>query len=134
MPDGASETDAPPRGTVAGAAEGEGERSIAGAGANFPRPMTQRTKPAETFDEKLSQGALAYNTAGYLDITGPLDLAVFRAAAAALMAEAECVRTRFFEVPPCPDASQHPWQVALRSLHIDLEEVREQFARGRFTV
>ncbi len=49
------------------------------------------------FDEKVSGGSLAYNTAGYLDIHGPLDVEVFRAAVSRLIDEAECTRARFVE-------------------------------------
>ncbi|MEU0743780.1 amino acid adenylation domain-containing protein [Streptomyces sp. NPDC006134] len=47
------------------------------------------------FDEQLSGAGLAYNTAGYLDIRGPLDAALFRRAAARLADEAHCMRSRF---------------------------------------
>ncbi|MFB9449592.1 amino acid adenylation domain-containing protein [Dactylosporangium vinaceum] len=47
------------------------------------------------FDEQASGGSRAYNTAGYLEIRGPLDHAAFTAAAARLAEEAECMRTRF---------------------------------------
>ncbi|MFE0171831.1 amino acid adenylation domain-containing protein [Streptomyces sp. NPDC059002] len=47
------------------------------------------------FDEKLSGGSHAYNTAGYLDITGPLDPDLLRLAARRLVDEAECLRSRF---------------------------------------
>ncbi|MGW7446189.1 amino acid adenylation domain-containing protein [Kitasatospora sp. NPDC054795] len=49
------------------------------------------------FDEKLSGGGSAYNTAGYLDIRGPLDVALFRRAARQLVEEAECTRIRVRE-------------------------------------
>ncbi|MFB6613131.1 amino acid adenylation domain-containing protein [Streptomyces sp. NPDC056367] len=49
------------------------------------------------FDEQLSGGGFAYNTAGYLDIRGPLDTALFREAARLLAEEAECMRARFLE-------------------------------------
>ena len=47
------------------------------------------------FDEQASGGSRAYNTAGYLEIRGPLDHTAFAAAAARLAEEAECMRTRF---------------------------------------
>ncbi|WP_103349349.1 non-ribosomal peptide synthetase [Amycolatopsis sp. CA-128772] len=50
------------------------------------------------YDEQLSGGGLAYAMADYLDITGPLDVDVFRAALRALADEAECFRARFVEV------------------------------------
>lgn len=46
------------------------------------------------FDEMLSGGSSAYNTAGYLDITGDLDPDLLRRAAHRLAEEAECMRTR----------------------------------------
>ncbi|MFD5886499.1 amino acid adenylation domain-containing protein [Streptomyces sp. NPDC060334] len=49
------------------------------------------------YDEQLSGTSLAYNTAGYLDIRGPLDDALFREATRLLAEEAECMRTRFLE-------------------------------------
>ncbi|WP_329182056.1 amino acid adenylation domain-containing protein (plasmid) [Streptomyces decoyicus] len=49
------------------------------------------------FDEKLSGGSHAYNTAGYLDITGPLDPDLLRQAAHRLVDEAQCMRSRFTE-------------------------------------
>ncbi|MFG3107536.1 amino acid adenylation domain-containing protein [Streptomyces tendae] len=49
------------------------------------------------FDEQLSGAGLAYNTAGYLDIRGPLDAALFRRAAARLADEAHCMRSRFVD-------------------------------------
>ncbi|MEU9101662.1 amino acid adenylation domain-containing protein [Streptomyces sp. NPDC048361] len=50
------------------------------------------------FDEKLSGGGAAYNTAIYWDIRGPLDPEVFRAALERLVEESECLRARFTEV------------------------------------
>ncbi|MGW5746880.1 amino acid adenylation domain-containing protein, partial [Amycolatopsis sp. NPDC003861] len=50
------------------------------------------------YDEQLSGGGLAYAMADYLDITGPLDVGVFRTALRALADEAECFRARFVEV------------------------------------
>ncbi|WP_086838998.1 non-ribosomal peptide synthetase [Amycolatopsis kentuckyensis] len=50
------------------------------------------------YDEQLSGGGLAYAMADYLDITGPLDVDVFRSALRALADEAECFRARFVEV------------------------------------
>ncbi|MEU7482643.1 amino acid adenylation domain-containing protein, partial [Streptomyces sp. NPDC042319] len=50
------------------------------------------------FDEKLSGGGASYNTAIYWDIRGPLDRDLFRAALTRLVAESECLRTRFTEV------------------------------------
>ncbi|MGW4058298.1 amino acid adenylation domain-containing protein [Amycolatopsis sp. NPDC004747] len=50
------------------------------------------------YDEQLSGGGLAYAMADYLDITGPLDVEVFRTALRALADEAECFRARFVEV------------------------------------
>ncbi|MGW0845437.1 amino acid adenylation domain-containing protein [Streptomyces sp. NPDC002787] len=49
------------------------------------------------FDEQLSGAGLAYNTAGYLDIRGPLDATLFRQAAARLADEAQCMRSRFVD-------------------------------------
>ncbi|MFJ8860113.1 amino acid adenylation domain-containing protein [Streptomyces sp. NPDC102451] len=49
------------------------------------------------FDEMLSGGSRAYNTAGYLDITGDLDADLLRRAAHRLVEEAECMRSRFVE-------------------------------------
>jgi amino acid adenylation domain-containing protein/non-ribosomal peptide synthase protein (TIGR01720 family) len=60
------------------------------------------------FDEQLSGGNLAYNTAGYLDIRGPLDVEVFRAAVARLILEAECTRTRFVEIDGEPGQVVEP--------------------------
>ncbi|MEV4050202.1 amino acid adenylation domain-containing protein [Amycolatopsis sp. NPDC049688] len=50
------------------------------------------------YDEQLSGGGLAYAMADYLDISGPLDVEVFRTALRALADEAECFRARFVEV------------------------------------
>ncbi|WNF28008.1 amino acid adenylation domain-containing protein [Streptomyces sp. C11-1] len=60
------------------------------------------------FDEKLSGGSLAYNTAGYLDIRGPLDAELFREAARQLTDEAECTRSRFLEGEGRPRQSIQP--------------------------
>ncbi|HET6860343.1 MAG TPA: condensation domain-containing protein, partial [Streptomyces sp.] len=60
------------------------------------------------FDEKLSGGSLAYNTAGYLDIRGPLDAELFREAARRLTDEAECTRSRFLEGDGRPRQSIEP--------------------------
>ncbi|MEU4766673.1 amino acid adenylation domain-containing protein, partial [Actinosynnema sp. NPDC023794] len=60
------------------------------------------------FDEKLSGGTSAYNTAGYLDIRGPLDVEVFRAAVARLVVESECMRARFTEVDGEPGQVVEP--------------------------
>ncbi|MER5264192.1 amino acid adenylation domain-containing protein [Actinosynnema sp. NPDC002837] len=60
------------------------------------------------FDEKLSGGTSAYNTAGYLDIRGPLDIEVFRAAVARLVFESECMRARFTEVDGEPGQVVEP--------------------------
>ncbi|GHF80856.1 hypothetical protein GCM10018790_68250 [Kitasatospora xanthocidica] len=54
------------------------------------------------FDEKLSGGGSAYNTAGYLDIRGPLDPELFRRAARRLVEEAECTRVRVRELDGAP--------------------------------
>ncbi|MEU3712658.1 non-ribosomal peptide synthetase [Streptomyces catenulae] len=49
------------------------------------------------FDEKLSGGGAAYNTAIYWDIRGPLDRRLLRTALERLVEEAECLRARFTE-------------------------------------
>ncbi|WNV84491.1 non-ribosomal peptide synthetase [Umezawaea sp. Da 62-37] len=54
------------------------------------------------FDEKFHGRGVAYNSAGYLDIRGPLDVDAFRAAARQLIVEAECTRTRYVEVDGAP--------------------------------
>ncbi|CCH30551.1 non-ribosomal peptide synthetase [Actinosynnema sp. NPDC047251] len=54
------------------------------------------------FDEKLNGRGVAYNSAGYLDIRGPLDVAALIAAARGLVDEAECTRTRYTEVDGVP--------------------------------
>ncbi|MFR9731934.1 amino acid adenylation domain-containing protein [Saccharopolyspora sp. MS10] len=53
-------------------------------------------------------GSAAYNTAGYLDISGPLDVELFTRAVAGLVAEAECVRCRFTEVDGEPRQCVEP--------------------------
>ncbi|WP_327168412.1 non-ribosomal peptide synthetase [Streptomyces subrutilus] len=50
------------------------------------------------FDAKLSGGGATYNTAIYWDIEGPLDHGLLRTALERLVAESECLRTRFTEV------------------------------------
>ncbi|MFJ6215753.1 amino acid adenylation domain-containing protein [Streptomyces sp. NPDC092296] len=50
------------------------------------------------FDEKLGGAGAHYNTAGYLDIRGPLRIDAFRRAVAGLVQEAECMRARIVEV------------------------------------
>ncbi|KAF4406782.1 amino acid adenylation domain-containing protein [Streptomyces lycii] len=60
------------------------------------------------FDEKLSGAGYAYNTAGYLDIDGPLDPELFRAAARQLVDEAECTRSRFVETGGVPRQRVEP--------------------------
>ncbi|WP_370934469.1 amino acid adenylation domain-containing protein [Amycolatopsis sp. cg13] len=59
-------------------------------------PLTEGQKDI-WFDEKLTGGGPAYNTAAYWDIRGPLDHDVFRAAVRRLVDEAECTRTRYVE-------------------------------------
>ncbi|MBB5954040.1 amino acid adenylation domain-containing protein/non-ribosomal peptide synthase protein (TIGR01720 family) [Saccharothrix tamanrassetensis] len=54
------------------------------------------------FDEKLNGRGVAYNSAGYLDIRGPLDVPALVAAARGLVDEAECTRTRYLEVDGAP--------------------------------
>lgn len=60
-------------------------------------PLTDGQKDI-WFDEKLTGGGPAYNTAAYWDIRGPLDHALFRAAVRRLVDEAECTRTRYVEL------------------------------------
>ncbi|MFF2044616.1 amino acid adenylation domain-containing protein [Kitasatospora sp. NPDC058170] len=48
-------------------------------------------------DAKDSAGSNAYNSAGYLDIRGPLDRGRLRGALQRLVTEAECLRARFAE-------------------------------------
>ncbi|GAB2658841.1 hypothetical protein GCM10027271_16910 [Saccharopolyspora gloriosae] len=55
-----------------------------------------------------SGGSAAYNTAGYLDISGPLDVELFTRAVAGLVAEAECMRCRFTEVDGEPRQCVEP--------------------------
>ncbi|MFE3782666.1 amino acid adenylation domain-containing protein [Amycolatopsis sp. NPDC059090] len=45
--------------------------------------------------QQLDPGNAAYNTASYLDIRGPLDVGLYRAALRRTVAEAECLRARF---------------------------------------
>ncbi|NUT48874.1 MAG: non-ribosomal peptide synthetase, partial [Saccharothrix sp.] len=54
------------------------------------------------FDEKLNGRGVAYNSAGYLDIRGPLDVPALIAAARGMVDEAECTRTRYVEVDGAP--------------------------------
>ncbi|MEU4805237.1 amino acid adenylation domain-containing protein [Actinosynnema sp. NPDC023587] len=54
------------------------------------------------FDEKLNGRGVAYNSAGYLDIRGPLDVPALIAAARGLVDEAECTRARCTEVDGAP--------------------------------
>ncbi|MEV0677483.1 amino acid adenylation domain-containing protein [Actinosynnema sp. NPDC050436] len=54
------------------------------------------------FDEKINGRGVAYNSAGYLDIRGPLDVPALVAAARGLVDEAECTRTRYTEVDGVP--------------------------------
>ncbi|MFF4379835.1 amino acid adenylation domain-containing protein [Kitasatospora sp. NPDC001547] len=49
-------------------------------------------------DVQGSAGNNAYNSAGYLDVRGPLDRARFRAALARLVEEAQCLRAQFLDV------------------------------------
>ena len=98
------------------------------------------------YDEQLSGGGLAYAMADYLDISGPLDLEVFRAALRMLADEAECFRARFFEIDgeprqtiePLPELPiQHPdmtghsdpQAAALEWIH---EDMRHPFALDDF--
>ncbi|MEU9359840.1 amino acid adenylation domain-containing protein [Streptomyces sp. NPDC048301] len=64
------------------------------------------------FDEMLSGGSSAYNTAGFLDITGELDPGLLRRAAHRLAEEAECMRARLSETGGGPRQTV----VALESL------------------
>ncbi|MEU7134378.1 amino acid adenylation domain-containing protein [Streptomyces sp. NPDC046261] len=88
-------------------------------------------------DAKDAAGSNAYNSAGYLDIRGPLDHRRFAAALARLTDEAECLRARFTDVDgeprqllePLPDlplteldvsAEPDPEDAALAWIHADL--------------
>ncbi|QQQ79078.1 amino acid adenylation domain-containing protein [Saccharothrix sp. 6-C] len=82
------------------------------------------------FDEKLSGGTSSYNTAGYLDIRGPLDLEVFRAAVARLVFESECMRARFTEVDGEPGQVVEPLpDPGLRVLDLRAEADPERAGR-----
>jgi amino acid adenylation domain-containing protein/non-ribosomal peptide synthase protein (TIGR01720 family) len=75
------------------------------------------------FDEKFSAGSIAYNTAGYLDIRGPLDTARFATAVAQLMRESECARASFVE-----DAAGEPRQRILDLPDVPLPELDRRSA------
>ncbi|MET8544870.1 amino acid adenylation domain-containing protein, partial [Kitasatospora sp. NPDC004799] len=49
-------------------------------------------------DVQGAEGGNAYNSAGYLDVRGPLDRARFRTALARLVEEAQCLRAQFLDV------------------------------------
>ncbi|WP_030799834.1 non-ribosomal peptide synthetase [Streptomyces sp. NRRL S-337] len=89
------------------------------------------TQPADTalpltgaqlgiwFDERLSQGRLAYNMADYLDICGPLDAALLRRALETVLHEAECTRARFSETDGVPVQHVRPLgELPLRQLDL----------------
>src|SRR4051812_5700007 len=81
------------------------------------------------FDEKFHGRGVAYNSAGYLDIRGPLDVPAFRAAVRQLIVEAECTRTRYVEVDGVPRQVVEPMAVVpLASLELGEEEAVEWMA------
>ncbi|MEE4419930.1 amino acid adenylation domain-containing protein [Streptomyces bugieae] len=81
------------------------------------------------FDERLSQGRLAYNMADYLDISGPLDAALLRRALETVLDEAECTRARFSETDGVPVQHVRPLgELPLR--HLDLSGAADPVAEA----
>src|SRR3954462_5133999 len=81
------------------------------------------------FDEKFHGRGVAYNSAGYLDIRGPLDVPVFRAAVRQLVVEAECLRTRYVEVDGEPRQVVEPMaEIPITVLELGEDEAVEWMA------
>ncbi len=81
------------------------------------------------FDEKFHGRGVAYNSAGYLDIRGPLDVPLFQAAVRQLIVEAECTRTRYVEVDGEPRQVVEPMaEVPLAMLELGEAEAVEWMA------
>ncbi|MCS7481004.1 amino acid adenylation domain-containing protein [Umezawaea endophytica] len=81
------------------------------------------------FDEKFHGRGVAYNSAGYLDIRGPLDVPAFRAAVRQLIVEAECTRTRYVEVDGEPRQVVEPMaEVPITALEVGEAEAVEWMA------
>ncbi|MFF3484126.1 amino acid adenylation domain-containing protein [Streptomyces sp. NPDC002701] len=64
--------------------------------SSVPFPLT-RAQTGIWYAHHLDATRVAHNVAEYLEITGPLDLALFELALGRLVAEAECLRLRFTE-------------------------------------
>ncbi len=78
------------------------------------------------FDEKLNGRGVAYNSAGYLDIRGPLDVAALISAARGMVDEAECTRTRYVEVEGAPRQVVTPLpELPLTELALTAEEAAD---------
>ncbi|MEV8438194.1 amino acid adenylation domain-containing protein [Actinosynnema sp. NPDC051121] len=78
------------------------------------------------FDEKLNGRGVAYNSAGYLDIRGPLDVPALIAAARGMVDEAECTRTRYVEVDGAPRQVVTPLpELPLTELALTAEEAAD---------
>ncbi len=81
------------------------------------------------FDEKLNGRGVAYNSAGYLDVRGPLDVPMLVAAARGMVDEAECTRTRYTEVDGAPVQVVTPLtELPLAQLELTTDEAADWMA------
>jgi hypothetical protein len=84
------------------------------------------------FDDKITGGGSAYNTAIYWEISGPLDLQLFETALTRLVDEAECTRIRFVDVDDRPRQVIEPLsELPLTVVDVSAEPDPFQAARDR---